>query len=143
MKKNLTVILYFFVSAYSGILFADNDLVSSQLESVMAAHAAASTKESESLDDLMKTMHPESPAYMQIKMQMEQILPAFDMNVSIAGFKFVGIDDDYAIARVKMKMEKVSGPMFQDHISDQLFVFKQEQGQWKLWQAAILNMEAL
>lgn len=143
MKKGLMAVLYFCVSAYSGVLFADNDLVSSQLESVMAVHVAASTKETESLDNLMETMHPESPAYMQIKMQMEQMLPAFDMNVELAEFNFVGMDGDYAIARVKMKMEKVSGPMFQDHISDQFFVFKQDQGQWKLWEAAMLNMESL
>ena len=143
MKKSLTAVLYFCVSVYSGTLFADSDLVSPQLESVIAAHVAASTKETESIDDLMKTIHPESPAYMQIKMQMEQMMPAFDMNVELVDFKFVAMDGDYAIARVKMKMEKVSGPMFQDHVSDQFFVFRQAQGQWKLWEAAMLNVESL
>ncbi len=143
MKKSLVAVFCFYISVYSGNLLADGDFIASKLESVVSTHIAATTKETESLDDLMKTMHTESPAYMQIKMQMEQVLPAFDMNVSLVEFKFIGIDGDYAIARVKMKMEKVSGPMFQDHISDQFFVFKQEQGQWKLWQAAMLDMESL
>lgn len=142
MKKILVAVLFFCAPVYSSASLAD-DLVSSQLQGVVSAHVAASSKEFESLDDLMKTMHTESPAYMHIKMQMEQMLPAFDMNVSVEEFKFVGMDGDYAIARVKMKMEKISGPMFQDHISDQIFVFKQELGQWKLWQAAMLDMEAL
>ena len=143
MKKGLMGVICFCVSMYSSTLLADNDLVSSQLRNIMAMHAAASSQEAESLDDLMKTMHAESPAYMQIKTQMEQVFPVFDMDVALEEFSFIGIDGDYAISRVKLKMKKISGPMFQDHVAEQIFVFKQDHGQWKIWQAAILSVKFL
>jgi len=113
MKKKLMVVVCFCISVYSGALFADSnasDFVPSQLESVLTAHVVASTKESESISDLMKTMHSGSPISMHLKTQMEQVFPVFDLNVSLVEFNFVGVNGDYAIARAKQKLEKISGP---------------------------------
>jgi len=144
MKKYLTVFVPLFVLFQAEVSFANNDVVSSQLESVVKAHIAATSKESESIDDLMATMHTGSPVSMHLKTQMEQAFPVFDLNVSLVEFSFVGMDGDYAIARFKQKLEKVSGPAsLKSHVNEQLFVFKQELGQWKIWQAAMLDMDYL
>ncbi|VAW88068.1 hypothetical protein MNBD_GAMMA16-2017 [hydrothermal vent metagenome] len=144
MNKKLTIVISFCFLSYSGVLFADNDLVSSQLENVMKTHVIATSKESESIDDVMKTIHPESPAAMHIKTGLEQIFPVFDLNVSLVEFSFVGLDNNYAMARVKQKMEKVSGPAsFKSHVNEQLLVFKQEAREWKIWQAVMLDVEYL
>ncbi len=144
MKKRLAAVLTLCISSYSGFLFADDSVVSSQLEGIIVEHIAATSKDSESIENLMKTMHTESPVSMQLKMQMEQIFPAIDMNASLVGFNFIGMDGDYAIARAKQKLEKVSGPaQFKSNSNEQIVVFKQELGQWKIWQMAMLNMDFL
>ncbi len=144
MKKYLTTFVFMFVLLQSGVSLANNDVISSQLESVVTAHIAATSKESESIKDLMVTMHTDSPVSMHLKTQMEQAFPVFDLNVSLVEFSFVGMNGDYAIARFKQKLEKVSGPAsLKSHVNEQLFVFKQELGQWKIWQAAMLDMDYL
>jgi len=81
---------------------------------------------------------------MHIKTQMEQMFPVFDLNTTLEEFSLVGVDGDYAIVRVKQKIERVSGPAsLKSHINEQVLVFKQEQGEWKIWQAAMLDMDFL
>ncbi len=144
MNKKLTTALTLCTSVYSGALLANNDAVSSQLESVIKSHIAAASKDSESIEDVMKTMHSESPASMHIKVSLEQMFPVFDINMSVTEYSFVGVNGGYAIARVKQKMEKVSGPAsFKNHVNEQIYVFKQEQSQWKIWQAVMLDVEYL
>ncbi len=144
MNKYLVALISPFVLLQSGVSLANNDVVSSQLESVVTAHISATSKESESIEDLMATMHTDSPVSMHLKTQMEQAFPVFDLNVSLVEYSFVGMNGDYAMARFKQKLEKVSGPAsLKSHINEQLFVFKQELGQWKIWQAAMLDMDYL
>ncbi len=144
MNKKLTTMVALCASVYSGALLANSDAVSSQLESVINAHISAASKDSESIEDVMKTMHSESPASMHVKVSLEQMFPAFDIDMSVTEYSFVGISGDYAVVRAKQKMEKVSGPAsFKNHVNEQMYVFKQEQGQWKIWQAVILDVEYL
>lgn len=144
MRKILAASFSVFAVLPCGVSFANNDTVSLQLERVITEHITSTSKESESIEGLMKTMHSDSPVAMHLKTQMEQAFPVFDLNVSLMEFSFVGMNGDYAIARVKQKIEKVSGPAsLKNHVNDQLFVFKQEIGQWKIWQAAMLDMDYL
>jgi len=81
---------------------------------------------------------------MHLKTQMEQVFPVFDLDVSLVEFSFVGLSGDYAIARVKQQLEKVSGPAsFKSHVNEQVVVFKKELGQWKIWQMVMLDMDYL
>ncbi len=142
MNKKLTTAIALCASVYSGALLANNNNVSSQLESVINTHVTATSKDSESIEDVMKTMHSESPASMHIKVGLEQMFPVFDLDMSLTEFGFVGVSGDYAMARVKQKMEKVSGPAtFKNQVIEQVFVFKQEQNQWKIWQAMTLDVD--
>ena len=144
MKKSMIGMFSLFVLIYSNILFADNSIISPELERSVTAHIAATSKDSESIEALMRTMHTESPISMMIKTQMEQIFPVFDINVSLVEFSFVGMSGEYAIAQFKQKLEKVSGPaQFKSHINEQIVVFKQDLGQWKIWQLTMLDMDFL
>jgi len=144
MNKGLIGIFTCCLVVYSSISFASNDVISSQLEGVITAHIAATSKDSESIDDVMKTMHTESPVTMHIKTQMEQVFPVFDVNTSLVNFSFVGMDGEYAITRAKQKVEKISGPaQLKSHTNKQIIIFKQENEQWKIWQMAMLDMDYL
>ena len=75
---------------------------------------------------------------------MEQMFPVFDMETSVIEFHFIGMSGDYAVTRVKQKLEKISGPAsFKSNVSEQVFVFKKNQGKWKIWQAVMLDMDYL
>jgi len=145
MNRKLTVVAVSLCAfIHSGALLAGNEAASPELEKVINSHIAATSMDSESIEDVMKTIHSDSPAAMHIKTALEQAFPVFDMNVSLAEFSFVGMDGDYAVARVKQQMEKVSGPAsFKDQVAEKLYVFRQEQGQWKIWQAVMLDVEHL
>jgi len=128
----------------SGMSFASNDIDASQLKAVITAKIAATTKESESIEDMMKTMHSGSPIALEVRTQMEQLFPIMDANTSLTEFSFIGKSEEYAIAKIKERVEKVNGPaQFKSLESEQLIVFKQEEGQWKIWQASILDMTYL
>jgi len=64
----------------------------------------ATSKESESISDLMNTLHTGSAGSMHLKTQMGQVFPVFDLNVSLVEFSVVGLSSDYAIARVKQQL---------------------------------------
>ncbi|MCF6344898.1 MAG: hypothetical protein L3J00_00335 [Thiomicrorhabdus sp.] len=92
----------------------------------------------------MKTIHSSSPIALESRAQMEQIFPVVDMNTSLIEFSFVGQAGDYAVAKIKEKIEKVTGPaQFKSNEMEQLIVFKQEDGQWKIWQASVLDIKYL
>ncbi len=144
MKKIMTGLYFICFFTYSNSVFSSNDAVSVELESILAAHVMAASKDSESITDLMETLHTDSPVSMHLKAQMEQVFPAFDLNVSLVEFSFVGLSGEYAIARTKQKLEKISGPAsFKSHVNKQIIVFKQSHGQWKIWQMTMLDMEYL
>jgi len=144
MKKGLIRIFAAGMVMSASVSFANNDSVSSQLEGIISSHIAATSKDSESIDDVMKTMHTDSPVTMHIKTQLEQVFPVFDVNTTLLEFSFVGLDGEFAITRAKQKIEKISGPaQLKSHTSDQIIVFKQENGQWKIWQMAMLDMNYL
>ncbi len=110
----------------------------------MKTQAAAMSKDSESIENVMKIMHPESPIYMHEKTKLERLFPASDANISLIEFNFVGISGDYAVARVKSKVEKISGiASIKDHVYEGIYVFKQDRSQWKIWESVLLDKEYL
>jgi len=115
--------------------------ISNALKKAYEQHITAMDKEDNAA--IMKSFHGQSPAIMQITQLMQQMFPVFDLKSELLNFKYIGLDGEYAIARVEQKSVKVSGPMFQDNITDTIFIFRQELGVWKLWQAAPLDIKFL
>jgi len=95
------------------------------------------------MEAIMSDIHTQSPAYQTTK-RMLQPLMQFDLAYEMASFKFIGTDGDYAYARVKQRTIAVTqGQSFRDNEIDILHVFRQEDGQWKFWSAAILEIRYL
>ncbi|MCF6344902.1 MAG: hypothetical protein L3J00_00355 [Thiomicrorhabdus sp.] len=63
MFKKLTIALALSASmfSYTNMAFANNDEDVAQLEAVITAKIAATTKDSESIENIMKTIHSSSP----------------------------------------------------------------------------------
>ncbi|MBN2640750.1 MAG: hypothetical protein JXR78_03770 [Victivallales bacterium] len=95
----------------------------------------------QNMEQTLKTIHTQSMAYMQTKMQISKIYDNWKLKIDLLNFEFIGMTGDYAVARFRQKTVKLSGPAFNNNISDALAVFKQENGKWKFWSQCQLAVE--
>ena len=99
--------------------------------------------ESENVEAVMSTMHSDSLSYQATLQMLQQLFPVYDLSYTLLSYKFVGEEGGYAYARIIQRTEKVEGPDFRDNDVEALQVFKQEDGEWKLWSQANLRIEYL
>lgn len=97
----------------------------------------------EDLELTLTTIHTQSPNYKSTAQIMQQLFATYDLKYEILDIDFIGVDEEYAYARVLQKSEKISGPQFSNNELDALQVFKREDGQWKLWSQANLTINYL
>ena len=97
----------------------------------------------ENMDGMMSTIHRSSPNYMATGQAMNQLFPAYDLKYSLISYNFVGEEGGYAYIRIVQRTEKVAGPEFNNNELEALMIFKQENGKWKLWSQANLNIKFL
>jgi hypothetical protein len=64
----------------------------------------------------------------------------YDSKYKILSFKYIGRDNQCAVARVKQSTMKLSGPAFRNNVLDMVQVFRQEKGQWKFWNQVLLEV---
>ena len=76
------------------------------------------------------------PTLTAIRSQFENNLTA-----KLVDFKYIGHDDEFAVARVKLRVEGPPGSAFMNNTSEHIVVFHQEGGVWKLWTDGILGVE--
>jgi hypothetical protein len=109
------------------------------LKSVLMENLTAT--ENEDIDRMMETIHTQSPSYLQTRQKMEAIFENFDLSYNLLSFAYFGFDGKYAVARVKQVTKKKSGPAFRDNEINVLHVFRKENGKWKFWTQAILEIK--
>lgn len=117
---------------------ADEALVTT-LERLSKDHIAAFNRE-----DLAATMgyvHTKSPAYVQTQAELSSQFSALDAKAEQVSFQYVGHDDEFAVARVKVKVTAPGAEDFDDNIVDTMTIFHQEGGRWKLWDTYVLGSE--
>ena len=69
------------------------------------------------------------------------VFAALDLNYTMTGFHFIGRDDTYAVARVKIRTSKRAGNIeFQDNTADFMITFRQDGNDWKVWSQNILEI---
>jgi hypothetical protein len=64
-----------------------------------------------------------------------------DAQTELVGFQYIGHDDEFAVARVKLKTVEQSGEPFSANVLDTITVFHQEDGVWKYWSDHLLGVE--
>ena len=143
MRKRIIVLMLAMVLLFSHVVLAENakddkDLAM-ELKSVITKNFKA--YELEDIEKVMETVHSKSPGFKATKEFSSQIFPAYEIKYELLSFKYIAVEGEYALARVKQKTSKISGPKFKDNIIDSIVIFKQEAGQWKLWSQATLTLE--
>jgi hypothetical protein len=117
---------------------AAGDDIQKAINSMVISNVQATQEEN--LDAVLQTIHTQSPGYLATKQQLVPLFDNYDLKYEILSFKYIGRDNEYAVARVKQSTKKLSGPAFRNNVVDMIEVFRQEKGQWKFWNQVILEV---
>ena len=131
----VTLILCLCLAVYS---LGDED-VAAQIKAVVIENLKAT--ESEDIDVVLDTMHTQAPNYFSTKQLMVSFFETYHLRYDLLSFSYVGQDGKYAIARIKQSTKKVSGPSFRNNDLDAIHVFRKENGKWKFWSMATLEVK--
>lgn len=108
------------------------------LEKVSKEQIAAFNKE-----DVAATMsfaYSKSPDFDSSKAELTALFADTDARAEQIGFAVIGHDDEFAVARVKVKVTATDAG-FQNNVVDTLMVFHSEGGAWKVWDTYELGGE--
>ena len=89
----------------------------------------------------MKHIHSKSPEYGTTRAALKGQFEVMDARSELVGFHYIGHDDEFAVARVKLRTMDTSGEAFSTNVIDTITVFHQEDGVWKYWSDHILGVE--
>ena len=89
----------------------------------------------------MEFVHSKSPEYGTTQAALKGQFEVMDARSELVGFTYIGHDDEFAVARVKLKTMDKSGEDFSTNVIDTITVFHQEDGVWKYWSDHILGVE--
>ncbi len=143
MGRRITVLMLAAVLLFSQVVLAENVQADKDIAKVLKGVITDNFKayEQEDIEKVMKTVHSKSPGFEATKQFSSQVFPVYEIKYELLSFKYITVEGEYALARVKQKTAKISGPEFKDNVIDSIVIFKQEAGQWKLWSQATLTLE--
>lgn len=121
-------------------LQAQND-DAAQIELLIRENLQAT--QDEDLERMLSTIHTQSPSYEQTKKMCAPLFEQYDLSYTLINFSYIGSDGEYAVARIKQITAKVNGPAFNNNQLDVMHVFRKENGQWKFWSQAMLEITYL
>lgn len=97
----------------------------------------------EDVEGVLSTVHTQSLSYLPTKDLLVQLFGMYKLKYEILDYKFINYDGELAYVRVKQRTTKVEGPTFQNNEMDLLQVYKPENGVWKIWSQANMQVEFL
>lgn len=98
--------------------------------------------DSDDLDATAKTIHTRSPAYEASKAAAAEQVKDLDVDTELVDFRYIGHDDEFAVARAKKKTTAKPGETeFTDNTVDVIVLFHMEDGVWKLWSEQLLGVD--
>jgi hypothetical protein len=95
-------------------------------------------------DAFLRTLHPQSPGFEATKAILSDQFREGDIKVTLVDYKYIGHDDEFAVARVKMKTVAPPGSTgFQSNVTDSVLLFHRDEAAraWKLWSDDVLGVE--
>lgn len=113
------------------------DIKSTMTENIRSTQA-------EDLEAMMKTIHPKSPLYETTRRQVAQVFGKLKgLRYELVSLKFLAVDGAYAVARIRQRTTKVPPENFRNNEIDMIVAFKQDEGTWKIWTQATLEIRFL
>lgn len=121
--------------------FAEAESAAGELRNLVIQNLNA--LQSEDLEAALSVIHTQGPAYLSAKVNTPHLFENIDLKYDLMDYKYIGQDEDYAVARTKVRDTKVAGPAFQNRELDLISVFRRENGQWKFWSQITLDTKYL
>lgn len=121
--------------------YAEPDPTAEAIKSLAERNVRANQEEN--IDAVMDTIHTQAPSFLSMKKDMPSLFDNYDLSTELTSFAYIGQNDDYAVARAKVKITKISGPAFQNAEYDNISVFRKENDEWKYWTQVILDTKFL
>ena len=93
-------------------------------------------------EDVAATMafaHPKSPTYDAAKTALTDYFKGQKLKAEQVSFEYIGHDDEFAYARVKVKVTSPGTEGFQSNVTDTVTIFHQDGGKWKVWDAYLVG----
>ena len=118
---------------------ADDSDLADTLQQVMRNGLAAYDRED--VEGTLAYVHTKSPEYDRMKTELTEQFRSRDLAVQLVDFRYIGHDDEFAVARVHIKTAHVDEQPFTDNVIDTITVFHQENGKWKFWSDQLLGVE--
>jgi hypothetical protein len=118
---------------------AAEDKLSATLRGVVEENVRA--YEAEDTDGVLRTIHTRSPEYDTTRAALPGQFAAQDLSVKLVDFRYMGHDDEFAVARVKTMVAGTPGSGFQDNVVDSVMLFHREGALWKLWSDDVLGVD--
>ena len=109
-----------------------------------AVEGALAAYDREDRAGFLAFVHTKSPAYDALAKEIDEDFARQDVSLELVRFWYVGHDqEEFAVARVKMKTTGDPRHDFRDNVVDSMQIFHQENGAWKFWGEHILGVEFL
>ena len=126
----------------STVAFAEkgDDSLADELRALVTGQVAAYDKKDATA--AMSFVDTASPDYDSTKDALAEQFAGPEVSVSLADFKYVGHDDEFAVARVKLKSTGKPDSGFVDNTVDSMMIFHFQNGAWKIWTEKVLGVDA-
>jgi hypothetical protein len=139
MTNRMVAVLATFLAVAAGTGAADKNPLPTTLRGVVEDHVRAYN--AHDVQGAMRDVHTQSPEYDSTKAAMEQQFRDTPVTAQLVDFKYMGHDDEFAVARMKLKIGGPPTSQFQNNVVDEVMLFHQENGTWKLWSDEVLGVE--
>jgi hypothetical protein len=118
----------------------DDDSLGDALRAAVAGQVAAYGKKDATA--AMSFVDTASPDYDSTKDAITAQFEGPEVSVQVADCKYIGHDDEFAVARVKLKSTGKPDSGFVDNTVDSIMIFHFQNGAWKIWTEKVLGVDA-
>jgi hypothetical protein len=142
MKQIGCVIGILALSLFAGRAGAgEGNGLAAALRGVVENNLAAFNRED--VQATLRTIDTKSPEYTSMQQALPDEFAALDARTELVDFRYIGHDDEFAVARVKYKTVDSSAEHFTANTLDTITLFHQEDGTWKYWSNYVLGVEVV
>jgi hypothetical protein len=114
-----------------------DDALAGALEKVSQEQIAAFNREDATAT--MSYADTRSPSFAEAKETLAAYFKDQDLKAEQVSFHYIGHDDEFAIARVKVKVTSPGTEGFEPNVVDTFTIFHQENGAWKVWDGYLIG----
>lgn len=98
---------------------------------------------SENLEGVMSTIHPESDSYEITENLVTQLFKVYDLNYKIEKLEVVDEDKNESVVNFTQLTTKINGPKFRDNRVKGTHILKKDGNSWKIFSTKITDTEFL